>query len=127
MKQRLQYKNVSAGNGHDEQSPLQSVPPLHDVHPIAFEPAETVDCPSVEEEIPGVESNVASKKPKVHDNKFASTYRFLFIFLFFACIWWVCCDVKFIFDAGQLIQPFFSNEGCEGLQGNDEQAAYLDQ
>jgi hypothetical protein len=82
MKQRLQYKNVSAGNEHEEQSPLQSVPPLHDVHPIAVQPAETVDCPSVEEEIPGVETTVASKKPKVHDNNLASTYRFLFILLF---------------------------------------------
>ncbi|KAM0871198.1 hypothetical protein ACQ4PT_039571 [Festuca glaucescens] len=66
MKQRLQYKSVSAGNRHKEQSPLQSVPPLHDVHPIAFEPAPTVDCPSVEEEIPGVETNVAPKKEKVN-------------------------------------------------------------
>ncbi|KAM0850571.1 hypothetical protein ACQ4PT_052992 [Festuca glaucescens] len=66
MKQRLQYKSVSAGNGHKEQSPLQSVSPLHDVHPIAFEQAPTVDCPSVEEEIPGVETNVAPKKEKVN-------------------------------------------------------------
>ncbi|KAM0915625.1 hypothetical protein ACQ4PT_010699 [Festuca glaucescens] len=66
MKQRLQYKSVSVGNGHKEQSPLQSVPPLHDVHPIAFEPAPTVDCPSVEEEIPRVETNVAPKKEKVN-------------------------------------------------------------
>ncbi|KAM0870558.1 hypothetical protein ACQ4PT_039932 [Festuca glaucescens] len=66
MKQRLQYKSVSEGDGHEEQSPLQSVPPLHDVHPIAFEPAPRVDCPNVEEENPGVETNVASKKEKVN-------------------------------------------------------------